>query len=184
MPHLDEEAYLRERVNPQLDWSSRASRRNKGGFVRSRLISILLGALITVLSPYAGQTDGLRRWIPLTLQLAGAGVAVSGSLLALNRNQENWVRYRSLEEALKREKMLFLTGSTELYSDSDAFSRFVERAEAIMQQEQSSWFQLASNKEGNTRVPPSKPDGNPERLNPAPSALQPGPGKATGADPG
>lgn len=184
MPHLDEEAYLRERVNPQLVWLSRASARNKLSFVRSRLISILLGAVITVLSPYAGQSDVLRRWIPLILQVAGAGVAVSGSLLALNRNQENWVRYRSLEEALKREKMLFLTGTTDLYSGSDAFPHFVERAEAIMQKEQTSWFQLASNKDGEHRVPSSKSEVTTESLNPSGSAFQPEQANANAARPG
>lgn len=151
MPHLDEEAYLHERVNPQLDWLSQASTRNKRRFVRSRLSSIVLGALITVLSPYAGRSGPLQSWIPLILQLAGAGVAVSGSLLALNRHQENWVRYRSLDEALKREKMLFLTAAIPLYQGSDAFPHFVERAEAIMQEEQSNWFQLASSKEGDAQ---------------------------------
>jgi hypothetical protein len=71
-------------------------------------------------------------------------VAISGSLLALNRHQENWLRYRNLKENLEREKMLFLTGSTEAYAGPEAFPTFVRNAEAIMAEERANWTQQAS----------------------------------------
>lgn len=114
--------------------------------MRYRISGILLGALITVLAPYAGTRSAHSRWIPPILQVAGAGVAIAGSLLALNQHQENWLRYRLLNEALEREKMLYLTRSQDVYArdENEAFHEFVRRAEAIMAEERTAWSNQVS----------------------------------------
>lgn len=141
---IDADTYLNKRVDGQLAWLGQKSQANKRAFLRHRLISILLGALITILSPYAGQGGRWQAWVPFVLQLAGAGVAVSGALLALYRHQENWVRYRSLKEALEREKILFLTASLPAYSGPEAFHRFVRTVEDLMAEERQNWGRLAA----------------------------------------
>jgi hypothetical protein len=140
---MDPDTYLAERVDAQLQWLGANSRKSKQGFMRYRISGILLGALITVLAPYATSTHTWSKWLPLVLQLAGAGVAVSGSLLALNQHQENWLRYRLLKENLEREKLMYLTGSQAPYAGggTEAFHEFVRRAEAIMAEERSAWAQ-------------------------------------------
>jgi hypothetical protein len=143
---MDVGTYLSQRIDGQLDWLTKASQHNKLAFLRYRLLGIGLGSLITILSPYAGQPGPLKAWISPLLQLSGAGVAISGSLLALHRHQENWLRYRHLKENLEREKMLFLTGSSEAYAEPDAFQCFVRIAEAIMAEERASWARQASDK--------------------------------------
>lgn len=52
---MEPETYLSERVDKQLSWLGSKSRASKAAFMRYRLIGILLGALITILSPYAGR---------------------------------------------------------------------------------------------------------------------------------
>jgi hypothetical protein len=146
---MDSETYLSERLEPQLDWLSKASRTNKKAYLRYRMLGIVLGAGITILSPYS---DKNVKWngialVPLVLQLCGAGVALSGALLALNQHQENWLRYRSLKEALEREKWLYITGSSAPYSGSDSFRRFVCNAEAMMGEERSIWLNQSSDAE-------------------------------------
>ena len=140
---MDANAYLSDRVDKQLDWLGKSSSRSKRSYMRYRICSILLGALITILAPYAGSRHPWSSWIPLLLQLSGAGVAVSGSLLALNQHQENWLRYRQLKENLEREKLLYLTESQAEYAEggAEAFHEFVRRAEAIMSEERASWAQ-------------------------------------------
>ncbi|MEB3199214.1 MAG: DUF4231 domain-containing protein [Synechococcaceae cyanobacterium] len=150
---MDAQTYLAERVDRQLVWLSQASRDNKDAYRRCRLLSIGLGALIAVLSPYAGRPGPLQPWIPPLLQLCGAGVAIAGSLLVLNRHQENWLRYRSLKETLEREKMLFLTGSSEAYRQPDALQRFVRHAEAIMAEERDRWVQETNERDDDRVVP-------------------------------
>lgn len=144
MALLDQDTYVAERVEGQLTWLSRASKANKQGFLRLRMVEILLGTSITVFSPYASNF----RWGALAIAVAGGGIAVASSVLALNRNQENWVRYRSLSEALKHEKYLYMTG-TSPYADPDrAFGTFVSTVEALMLEEQSGWAKMAAQEQG------------------------------------
>lgn len=143
---MDSETYLSERLEPQLDWLARASRANKGAYLRYRMLGIVLGAGITILSPYSNRNinwNGIAI-VPLVLQICGAGVALSGAMLALNQHHESWLRYRGLKEALEREKWLYTTGSSPAYSGSDAFRRFVSNAEAMMGEERSMWLNQAS----------------------------------------
>ena len=143
MPALDRDTYLSSRVDDQLSWLSRASKTNKQRYLGLRIFEILLGTSITIFSPYAVRVS----WGPLAIALAGGGIALSGSLLALNRNQENWVRYRSLSEALKREKYLFLTGSPPYDDDREqSFTRYVAATEALMSGERAGWASLVSQK--------------------------------------
>lgn len=141
---MDAHTYCKERLDQQLDWLSHRSQIHKAAFFRFRFVAIVLGALVTILSPYAGRRDtAFHGWIPPLLQLAGAGVAISGALLALNSHQEHWLRYRSLKEALVREKFLFLTASTEAYAAPDAFHQFVRTAEDLMGSERTLWLHQA-----------------------------------------
>lgn len=164
---MDADTYLADRIDQQLHWLSNSSKKNKQAYMRYRISGILLGALITVLAPYAGTQTAFGRWVPPTLQIAGAGVAIVGSLLALNQHQENWLRYRLLKESLEREKMLYLTGSQEVYASggTDALHEFVRRAEAIMGEERTTW--------SNQVVAQSKPrEQSPAQQSPDPPAIK------------
>jgi formylglycine-generating enzyme required for sulfatase activity len=145
---MDTKTYLKDRIDKQLDWLSKSSQKHKRGYMRYRISGILLGALVTVLAPYAGTKGAFSKWVPPILQVAGAGVGIASSLLALNQHQENWLRYRILKESLEREKMLFLTGSQDCYTvgEADAFHEFVRRTEAIMAEERSTWSNQVADK--------------------------------------
>jgi len=138
MPSLDPDSYLKQRVDDQLRWLSQASKTNKRQFLAWRILEILLGTSITILSPLSRSLP----WAPLTIAVAGGGIAVSGALLALSRSQENWVRYRSLAEGLKREKYLFLTATPPYEKGDDAFPLFVLAAEDLMGEERGGWARL------------------------------------------
>jgi len=142
----DAKCYLQTRVNPQISWLSASSGKYKKGYMRYRVIALALSSLTTILPSYMNykdetnpQVSALVGWIPFVVQLASASATLSLALLSLNRSQENWVRYRSSAEALEREKLLFLTRTTETYSSDQAFQNFVLQAEAIMQEERSQW---------------------------------------------
>lgn len=141
MPPLDQDKYLSSRVDKQLEWYSRTSRANKRGFLRLRIFEIALGTSITIFSPFAVNFGDLGA---LAIAVAGGGIAISGSMLALNRNQENWVRNRSLSEALKREKYLFLTRTAPYDDEEKSFTRFVTAAEALMADERAGWARQAA----------------------------------------
>jgi hypothetical protein len=140
MPALDRDDYMSSRVDGQLTWLSRASKTNKRVFLSLRICEILLGTSITIFSPYAAKVS----WAPLLIAMAGGGIALSGGWLALSRNQENWVRYRGLNETLKREKYLFLTGSPPYDKGEKSFTSFVTATEALMLEERGGWARQIS----------------------------------------
>jgi hypothetical protein len=140
----DAKCYLQIRINPQIKWLNESSGKYKKGFMRYRVIALVLSSLTTILPSYMSYKDSknpqisaLAGWIPFVVQLASATLSLA--LLSLNRSQENWVRYRSSAEALEREKLLFLTHTTEAYATEQAFENFVLQAEAIIQEERSEW---------------------------------------------
>jgi Protein of unknown function (DUF4231) len=135
MTTINSETYLQDRLDQQLTWLSNASRANKRAFLRLRILEILLGTGITIFSPFSSRLP----WGSLIIALAGGGIAVSGSLLALNRHQENWLRYRGLAESLKREKYLFLTGTSPYNDSSTAFPQLVAVTESLLGEENSHW---------------------------------------------
>jgi hypothetical protein len=150
MPYITPEAYLSERIDEQLDWLNKASKRNKNQFVRLRILEIVLGSFVAVASPLMGN----HTWAKWVIPLSGAGIAISGSVLALNRNQENWVRYRTLVEQLKREKFLFLSGVAPYEKGEAAFTQFVRTVEDLMTQERTSWVRRAQEGSGSTPETP------------------------------
>ena len=141
MAMLDSDAYLKERIDNQLKWLSKASRDNKKNFLLLRILEVILGTGITIFSPFATQWEWKGA---LTMSLAGGGIAVCGSLLALYHHQENWLRYRSLAEALKREKYLFLTKTLPYDEPSTAFQRLVSNCESLLSAENNQWSQQMS----------------------------------------
>lgn len=171
---MDADTYFSQRLEPQLAWLGQSSRANKAAYLRYRLLGISLGALITILSPYAARNlswNGIAV-VPLLLQICGAGVALSGALLALNQHQENWLRYRNLKEALEREKWLYNTGSIEAYDGPDGFHRFVCTAEALMGQERATWLRQSSGTQANPN--PTDPAAEPSSI-PHPQGTDPQP---------
>ena len=141
MAMLDSDAYLKERIDDQLKWLSKASRNNKDKFLRLRILEVILGTGITIFSPFATHWGWKGA---LTMSLAGGGIAVCGALLALNHHQENWLRYRGLAEALKREKYLFLTETLPYDDDATAFQRLVSTCESLLSAENNQWSQEMS----------------------------------------
>ena len=171
----DAKCYLQTRVNPQISWLSASSGKYKKGYMRYRVIALALSSLTTILPSYMNYKDEanpqvaiLVGWIPFVVQLASASATLSLALLSLNRSQENWVRYRSSAEALEREKLLFLTRTTEAYASDQAFQNFVLQAEAIMQEERSQWTQQIQEPKAVEKVD------NPVNLESIAAAIPPG----------
>lgn len=133
---MDEQTYLTERVDDQMNWYDRKSSWNQKRYKRLRFIATGLSLLI----PFAtGFLSDEREWVKWSIGIAGILIAVIEYVLSMNNYHENWVEYRATAEALKREKILYLTKSGH-YKVSDApFQDFVEICEAIMAGEQENW---------------------------------------------
>ena len=66
----------------------------------------------------------------------GALIAVLEGIQQLNQYQQNWIRYRSTCESLKREKYLYLAKAGPYAGVSDARALLAERIESLGSEEE------------------------------------------------
>ncbi|MBI5917321.1 MAG: DUF4231 domain-containing protein [Bacteroidetes bacterium] len=141
----DEQTYLKDRVDDQVNWLGDKAASNQKSYKRLRTISLVASVLIPFLS---GFTDNYGLVVTITVGSLGAVLAICQGLLALNRYHENWTEYRMTAETLKREKLFYET-KTGVYSGNGGFNLFVENAEKILAGENQKWLQTRMDAEGN-----------------------------------
>ncbi len=133
---MNEQEYLSERLENQIEWYGNKSKHNQIWFKRLRFSEIISAALIPFLSGM-GDKIPYGTWI-----VGGLGVliAVSAATSSLFKFHENWIQYRTTVEHLKHEKFYYLTG-IKPYDTEDKFSVLVERIEGLISKENSLWTQ-------------------------------------------
>lgn len=134
---MTSEEYLSQRIDDQIGWYDRKSAHCQRMYKRLRAYEIVAAGLIPFLTGYVDLYSGK---VKFTVGLLGASVAAVSGLLFLHKYQENWVKYRSTAEALRSEKVLYLTQSPP-YQGADAFLLFVQKAESIFANETGNWAQ-------------------------------------------
>lgn len=138
---MDEEKYFEERLDNQIQWYDKKSVQLQKSFKRLRTLEIVLAASIPFL---VGYTEGH----PAVLFAVGAiGVAVAclAAVLALQKYEELWTRYRSTCETLTRHKYLYVTQAPP-YESRPAFTKLVANVESLMAEERSDWLELQREK--------------------------------------
>jgi|SRR5215470_611845 len=133
---VNQDEYINNRVDNQIDWYDRKSIMNQRCFRWLRIVEIVAAASIPLLAGYADAVSELK----VIVGVLGLIIAVIAGILGLYQFQENWTGYRTTCEALKQEKYLFLT-KTQPYEQSDSFPLFVQRVENLISKEHSSWSQ-------------------------------------------
>ena len=147
---MNEEKYLQDRVEDQINWYNTKSNLNQRWFKSLRIIEIVSAAIIPFIA-------GFIESIPygtVIIGILGIVIAVCASLSALNNYQGNWIIYRTTCETLRHEKFLFMT-TTKPYHFDDAFDQFVTRIENLISKENTQWARTAKEKSHNKS---SKPD--------------------------
>ena len=129
------EEYLEDRVEGQITWYDEKSRLNKRGFVVLQIITLIAAASIPVFSLFSGEM-----WARLIVAVLGSATAVTTGIVSLYQFREHWIEYRTTAESLKHEKYMFQT-KTGPYSGDDAFSMLVDRVEALVSEENTTWHQ-------------------------------------------
>ena len=132
---MDQEAYLKERLQDQIDWYNRKSMKNQKWFKCLQVAAILASATIPFLSGYITETTLLLK---VSVGLLGLVVVAITAVLGLYKFQENWFEFRTTCESLKHEKYMFLTKS-EPYDQDDPFRLLVQRVESLISRENTAW---------------------------------------------
>lgn len=140
---MDENQYLKDRLENQIDWYDRRSVQNQEWFKRLQVISIIAAASIPFLTGYITETTVTLKIITGILGLLVAAVT---AVLGLYKFQEHWLEYRTTCESLKHEKYLFLT-RTDPYNVEQAFPLLVQRIEGLISKENTNWSQYMNKPE-------------------------------------
>ncbi len=139
---MDEQEYIKERLDDQIQWYGRKSRWNKKCYKRFRVIEILAAATIPFLSGYVTEVF-IMKYI---VGVLGVIIAIISGVIALYRFQENWTEFRTTAESLKHEKYLYLTGAED-YANENPFGLLVERVETLISKEHTRWSEYISSRE-------------------------------------
>jgi len=137
---MNQEDYLKDRLDNQIDWYDKKSQWNQKWFKRLQVFQLIAAAIIPFLTGYL-RPDGF--WIKFSIGAIGVLIAAVGAVLGLYKFQENWLEYRTTCESLRHEKYLYLT-NTEPYNQPDSFSILVKRIESQISKENSNWAQHMS----------------------------------------
>jgi hypothetical protein len=121
-----------ERLEDQICWYDRKSRRNEQIFKVLKVVVIASAALIPLLS-------GLKV-LPWVVGSLGVLIALMEGLQQLNQYQNHWTSYRSTCEYLKHEKYLYLAKAGPYASTVDPHALLAERVESLVSQEHAKWI--------------------------------------------
>ena len=128
--------YLTERLDDQITWYDRKSGINQKNYKRLEQLRLALAVSIPVLTLLI--EIGIMKYI---IAAIGALIAFLEGINQVYNYKELWTKYRTTAEALKREKLLYLT-KTAPYTQETRLNLLIERSERIMGAENNSWISL------------------------------------------
>jgi hypothetical protein len=131
---MAEEHPTLDRLEEQIGWYDRKSARNQSCFKGLRVLALIAGGLVPILS--------LTNTNRLVIAVVGFALVVVEGLQQLNQYYANWVSYRSTCEALKHEKYLFLAKAGPYAASTDALVILAERIEGLVSQEHAKWVSV------------------------------------------
>ena len=131
---MNEENYLPERVEGQINWFDVKSMKAQRRFKQLRGFEIVAAAAIPLIAGFGG--DYLP--VELVVGVLGASIVVVSAMISLNQYQENWIEYRTTCETLRQERYLYLA-KAEPYQGTDSFALFVRKIENLLSKENGAW---------------------------------------------
>jgi hypothetical protein len=134
---MNEQQYIEQRLDDQINWYDKKSQWNQRCFKRLSVIEIVAASSIPFMVSYITEK---AISLKITVGLLGVLVAVISGILALCKFQENWIEYRTTCESLRHEKFLFLT-KTAPYNIDKPFPLLVRRVEELISKENTKWLQ-------------------------------------------
>lgn len=138
-----------ERLEDQIGWYDRKSRRAQRFHKGLKLVQIIVTALIPLVAVFGVPEPGR-----ISAVLALIALILEGTL-QLNQYQQNWISYRSTCEALRHEKHLYLAGAGPYAGARDAPVLLAERIEGLISQEHAKWVSVQEQAMRTGKTPPT-----------------------------
>lgn len=126
----NEPNYIKNRVENQINWYSKKATENKKRYHFSQIVIIIAAALIPIINVIDLATMEIRLFSSI---LGTIVIAITG-IIQLKKYHENWIMYRSTEEALKKEKYTYENdaGAYSGLNDDERHRLLVEKIESII----------------------------------------------------
>jgi hypothetical protein len=144
----EDDAYLKERVEKQIEYHARMAAENRRRFRRLATLSMaattltpLLVAIDIILSPPT-RHEPVQLVFGVLPIMVGVVAAVATASLSMFKHKEGWLLHRSICEALRRECYLFRNSAGRYAGSTDPHALFVTRAEELMEAEGKQWEHL------------------------------------------
>ena len=127
------EEYIKGRWEDQKKWYGKKSRLAKKWHLRFQIAIIIGAVLVTLLT-----NSTVSR---IVVSSIASIVVVLVAIPQLMKFEENWIRYRTTAESLKREKVFFDTLTGPYSNSANPQQDFVERVESLISVEHQTWYQ-------------------------------------------
>ena len=134
--HREVPQKYQERLDDQMGYYSRTSRKCRKEYIWMSTIVIIINAVVPVLA-IGLETDGPLKYVIASF---GALATILSSVLLLRQSKETWLKCRITREKLKRERILFETCSGKYENGTD--EDFISTCEEIMREEHEDWEKL------------------------------------------
>jgi Protein of unknown function (DUF4231) len=123
-----------QRLDEQLDWYEKQSRRCKRAFQGLKLTQLVVAAAIPAVAAVGGSA-GLAGAL-------GAVVVVLEGIQQLFQFQQNWISYRGTAEALRRERYLYEAHAGPYAAAEQPERLLAERTDGLLSREHASWAEV------------------------------------------
>lgn len=134
--------YIRTRVDDQINWYDKKSKKAQNWYKGIQIVEIISAAAIPIIVPYVASGNPAS----LAVAILGALIAVLESFCRLYKFHENWIQYRTTAELLKYHKYLYQTKSAPYNDQAETVENvFVRNIEAIISSENNTWKALNTN---------------------------------------
>lgn len=137
--------YETERLNNQITWYDSKSQFEKKHYYHIRTLQLFFSSSIPVLTGLVLNCH----YILTVIAILGALVTVLEGISSVKKYHEKWIQYRTIAEALKKEKYIYSVSAGVYDSeDTDTLKTLVERCESIISSENINWANMDNNKKG------------------------------------
>lgn len=137
MDEREFQKFMKERYEDQLEWYENKAKKNKQIYMSLQFILIVFSIVVPIfiVINYILTTSTVLQWITIVMSIV---VAILVSSLKTFNFQENWVRYRTTAENLKKELIFFRAETGPYINAQDNKNLFVQRVESFISQRHTS----------------------------------------------
>jgi len=157
---MDQDEYLKERLDAQIAFYEKAASRAKSWHMRYQIAIILLGLAVPVVvnlpkEIVPGEAGGIKALVTVMSLLLASFTGIAN----FRKYGELWLTYRATEEQLKHEKFLWLANSGRYRNAEEPFPELVEQIESIISSEHTQFRSIIE--ESKRPTTPTKSDKKP-----------------------